>query len=143
MKLCYTCKTEKNEREFNKNKSRKDGLNSICRECSKERSRKYYADNKEKHKKITIERKNRVLKLVKGKYLEYLKQNPCKDCGESDPLVLEPDHLSDKEYNISRMINLGFTWEKVLIELAKCEIVCLNCHRRRTFGRLENCYRFG
>ncbi len=57
MKKCYTCKETKPLTGFNKNKSRKDGLNSICRECSKARSRKHYTENTDKHKKIFYKRK--------------------------------------------------------------------------------------
>ena len=49
MKKCYTCQTFKNEVDFNKNKSKADGLNNICKHCSRERSKKYYSENHEKH----------------------------------------------------------------------------------------------
>ena len=56
------------------------------------------------------------------------------DCGESDPLVLEFDHLRDKSFAISRgWADRG--WESILREIEKCEVVCANCHRRRTLTR--------
>ena len=68
--------------------------------------------------------------------LDYLKTHPCVDCGEDDPIVLEFDHLRDKVANISAM--RGHPWWKMLLEIAKCEVVCANCHRRRTAARVES-----
>ena len=60
--------------------------------------------------------------------------NPCADCGERDPVVLEFDHLRDKTFDIgSKLIHKA--WPAVLAEIAKCEVVCANCHRRRTARR--------
>ncbi len=47
------------------------------------------------------------------------------------PLVLEFDHLRNKAFNIGE----GFAervWKTILEEIEKCEVVCANCHRRRT-----------
>lgn len=66
--------------------------------------------------------------------MAYLREHPCIDCGESDPIVLEFDHLRDKEFGIGK----GFrdrAWQSVLDEMAKCDVVCANCHRRRTAER--------
>jgi hypothetical protein len=66
--------------------------------------------------------------------IAYLDEHPCVDCDETDPLELEFDHLRDKEFAISS----GFrerNWESVLEEIGKCEVVCANCHRRRTARR--------
>lgn len=73
----------------------------------------------------------------KEEYCRYLLDHPCLDCGETDIIVLEPDHLRDKKYNISRMISSGYPWASVLKELEKCEIVCRNCHVRREHVRQD------
>lgn len=66
------------------------------------------------------------------KIYNYLLVNPCADCGEKDPIVLEFDHLDpkNKNYNISNM--MSYSWEKIEKEIEKCQVVCANCHRRRT-----------
>ncbi|MET0664959.1 MAG: hypothetical protein ABW008_05335, partial [Acidimicrobiales bacterium] len=64
----------------------------------------------------------------------YFADHPCMDCGERDPLVLEFDHLSDKRFMIARGLR-DKSWEALLAEMAKCEVVCANCHRRRTATR--------
>jgi hypothetical protein len=60
--------------------------------------------------------------------------HPCADCGETDPVVLEFDHLGDKRFTIGVAIR-DRNWQSVLEEMAKCEVVCANCHRRRTATR--------
>ena len=73
--------------------------------------------------------------LERTRYLiEFFKTHPCLDCGEADPVVLEFDHLGDKAFNISSGLHAR-SWEAVLAEMKKCEIVCANCHRRRTARR--------
>lgn len=46
MKNCNRCKLDKKEIDFNKNKNKKDGLQSICIICTNEYNKKYYIDNK-------------------------------------------------------------------------------------------------
>ncbi len=48
---------------------------------------------------------------------------------------MEFDHLGDKIMDIARMTNSGCSVERLLAEVAKCELVCANCHRVRTWNR--------
>lgn len=66
--------------------------------------------------------------------LDYLREHPCVDCGESDPVVLEFDHLFEKSFTIADGLK-SRSWEAVMAEIQKCEVVCVNCHRRRTAAR--------
>lgn len=63
--------------------------------------------------------------------MDFFADHPCVDCGETDPLVLEFDHLRDKCFNIGTGLRT-YTWHAIVDEIAKCEVVCANCHRRRT-----------
>lgn len=126
-KRCYSCETVKPLSEFYKNNAKADGLSSECKECNKVRCSTWYAENKEQQllRNALKTQKNRE------RWLEYLLTHPCLDCGESDPVVLEADHLGNKRYNISHLVQ-NYSWNAVLTELEKCEIVCANCHRKRT-----------
>lgn len=63
--------------------------------------------------------------------MDYLATHPCVDCGEKDVRVLEFDHLGNKLREVSAMLH-NFTLEKVKTEIAKCQVLCVNCHRRKT-----------
>jgi 5-methylcytosine-specific restriction endonuclease McrA len=75
------------------------------------------------------------LRLERTKLLvEFFESHPCTDCGEHDPVVLEFDHLRDKAFAIGPRI-CSASWAAILAEIEKCEVVCANCHRRRTARR--------
>jgi hypothetical protein len=72
------------------------------------------------------------------KMWEYLSNKKCVDCGTDDLRVLEFDHLPEhkKEFDIAKSIS-GSTrsWDKILNEIKKCDVVCSNCHKIRTMTR--------
>jgi hypothetical protein len=57
----------------------------------------------------------------------------CVDCGLSDLVVLEFDHVVNKHANVTQLARRGCSLDCLKREIAKCEIRCANCHRRRTF----------
>ncbi len=132
MKQCYKCKTEKELSEFHKNSSRKDGHQNYCKICAKVRNHEYYARTPERNpqRRASAEKsreRNRAYSLA------WLSSHPCVDCGESDPVVLEYDHVSgDKLDNISVMVAKGVGLDLLITEIGKCEVRCANCHRRVT-----------
>ena len=62
---------------------------------------------------------------------EYKKQHPCVYCGQSNPLMLDLDHIdrSTKKGVPAMMVTGGCKWSSVLEEIEKCQVVCSNCHR--------------
>jgi predicted HNH restriction endonuclease len=52
----------------------------------------------------------------------------CRDCGEVDPDVLDFHHLRDKLFSLSDVKNRNMP--QVRAEIAKCVVLCANCHRR-------------
>lgn len=59
----------------------------------------------------------------------YKLSHPC-SCGESDPIVLEFDHLANKDKNIAEI--QGWSLKRLEREINKCQVLCANCHRRKT-----------
>jgi len=61
---------------------------------------------------------------------------PCYDCGVQYPyFMMEFDHVrGDKVANVMLIASNG-SWKTMLLEIAKCEIVCSNCHSARTHYR--------
>lgn len=69
------------------------------------------------------------------KWLDEQKSVPCADCGQSYPsYVMDFDHRdpSIKLGGVRQLATYG--WKKVQAEIAKCDVVCANCHRERTWG---------
>ena len=72
----------------------------------------------------------------KRAYIQSIKRDgQCVDCGEDDWRTLDFDHVRGiKEFNISGAGELGMGWDRLKAELAKCELRCSNCHRKRTIA---------
>jgi len=129
MKNCAKCGPQ-NESCFSKKTSSKDGLQSICKKCMREVRIIHYSKNKNKIKKRSRINNRRYKKRNSQFIWDYLKQNPCVDCGETDPIVLEFDHRGDKEYDVSKLVSCALN--KIIKEIAKCDVRCANCHKRKT-----------
>lgn len=74
---------------------------------------------------------------------EYLSEHPCVDCGEDDILVLEFDHRGDepKHRDVSVIMNSTYSIKALQAEVAKCDVRCANCHKRKSYERLGETYR--
>ena len=94
---------------------------STCRECIASINKKSYEDKRQ---------------LVRA-----AKNVPCMDCGVRYPCyVMDMDHVRGK-----KEFDLGLaTWhaiQAVRDEIPKCDVVCANCHRERTYQKKLYCYR--
>ena len=100
--------------------------------------RKYYSrmSDEKKERKVSLQRKRRH-KLSENLKV-WLKEHPCVDCGERDVVVLELDHTKGEKFkSVSDMVRGGYSWDKILNELEKCEVRCANCHRRKTAKQFD------
>lgn len=134
MKKCSECLETLSLEAFNKNKAKKDGLGSVCRSCMKVLRKAHYESNKSKVFDAVKERRQGL----RDKIWAYKLSHPCVDCGESNPIVLDFDHLESlgqKEFNVSAAIDRGLSWTRIMAEIEKCEVVCANHHRIRTHTR--------
>lgn len=61
----------------------------------------------------------------------------CTDCGyNAHPRALDFDHIgTDKTGDVGRLAHHRIAWDRLMAEIAKCEVVCANCHRIRTWRR--------
>lgn len=106
---------------------------------SKESIREYHRDWYHKNKHRIRKSKQRLSQNRKKKinvFVRSLKEVPCKDCGNSYPYyVMDFDHVrGEKKFNISNGSRNSFN--KLKNEIEKCDVVCSNCHRVRTFNRI-------
>ena len=132
MKRCTKCKKKKSFDQFGRRSKSKDRHNSWCFGCTRLGMNKRYATDPLRRAAI---RRATALQIAKNKETvrHYLRCHPCVDCTEPDDCVLEFDHVTgEKSGNISRMVRTGTSTETLLVEIAKCEVRCANCHRRKT-----------
>lgn len=143
MRRCSTCKKNKKEITDNFYKKKKGGWEPSCIPCLKKKSKKYYHSNSKRAKKSsTISRKKRQF-ISKSYVFNYLKIHPCIDCGESNILTLEFDHINpkNKKYNISWLVTQGCPIPLIKKEIKKCEVRCANCHKIKT-SKQQGWYRY-
>ena len=134
LRKCYRCGELKAAEAFSWRRKARGQRDSFCRPCRSAYGKEHYAANRQRYIDQAQVVKQR-LRLKRTTYLiEYFVTHPCVDCGETDPIVLEFDHLRDKRFEISEALH-GRTWQSILDEIEKCEVVCANCHRRRTAHR--------
>jgi hypothetical protein len=120
---------------FSKNGSKKDGLASVCKTCQRAYGKAHYASNKSSYVARATRRKLSIHKEWR-EIVEATKAQPCADCKKSYPTyVMDFDHVRGvKRFNIGHGRKLGLNIERLRDEIAKCDVVCANCHRERTYG---------
>lgn len=112
---CYHCHLAKSLDAFSKSAPRRRTF--LCRVCARAIWQEKYGENRAKADAI---------KVARG----------CADCGyNAHPAALDFDHLPsfEKKMDVSKMY--AKPWHEITEEMAKCEVVCANCHRIRTMER--------
>jgi hypothetical protein len=130
---CYDCGETKPIEAFafaNKAKGTRQGR---CRSCHAAYRRRHYLRNRATYIRQEVARIRRYRQENRPLLREYLRAHPCVDCGETDIVVLDFDHRdpAQKKKDVN-WIAARRPWTQVLAEIAKCEVRCANCHRRRT-----------
>jgi len=130
-KKCTICKDKKSLSDFNKKKGTKDGKQPACRDCNKERSRAYYAKNREAHSKTIYQRTKIFRQELRRQINIYKSETGCSCCEENSPICLDFHHMDheDKEDLVSRLIYMNSV-NRLEKEIKKCCLLCSNCHRK-------------
>lgn len=134
MRACGRCKKRKPLAEFAWRRIARGQRDNYCWPCRTAYKREHYARNKRRYVDSANRRTKRIVAERTAYLVAFLREHPCVDCGEGDPIVLEFDHLRDKKFGIGKGMR-DRPWKDVLAEIEKCEVVCANCHRRRTNRR--------
>jgi len=123
MKKCNTCYETLALEDFVKDKRCAEGRRNICKKC--------YVG----YRRGTVYKAKYSHSIVKQKFLQKLRDRPCFDCHQKyHYTAMDFDHLRDKEFSIMSSYKYK-TFEEIVTEVAKCDIVCANCHRVRTHLR--------
>lgn len=141
-KRCTRCRKHKDIEHFSRDRARSDGRYSWCKKCKYEhnqstkpqRTKKQEAWNK-KHRSqwraaYRVRRSNRTALINK------LKNVPCSDCRKKfHPFCMDFDHKLGviKCRDVSQIMAI----KDILEEVKKCDVVCSNCHRLRTYKALK------
>jgi hypothetical protein len=107
--------------------------NNPCQKCTIWISKTIYA----RRARTRFGLRDRIASM-RAKLIAYqaLTKEGCKDCAHDDWRVLQFDHISDdKSFDIGEAIGKSIKPERLMAEIAKCEVVCVNCHKRRTAQR--------
>ena len=130
MKYCKRCDDTKSLNEFDKTSNRSvDGLFSWCRECRKSYDKERYRKiglNAWKSGRINIRKERRIW------FDQYKSTLKCNKCPENHPATLDFHHINpkDKDDSVSNMVADGRSEKLILAEVAKCDVLCSNCHRK-------------
>jgi hypothetical protein len=121
-KFCNGCQRWYARQEFSFKYAARRLLGSQCRRCCRERSRRDYVREKAAYLQRNRERKPLERRAAAEAILQFLREHPCARCGESDPVVLEFNHVEpgSKLANISEMIRERASKSKLAAEIAKC-----------------------
>jgi len=100
----------------------------ICLKCRRKKSKNQYKNNKQIYAARAPRRR-----AASRAFIQKLKSESCSDCGQKFHYCqMDFDHRdpTQKKLPISRMSLMGL--ESIKKEIAKCDLVCANCHRDRT-----------
>jgi len=132
-KRCYDCGAVKPIDEFAFHNKARGTRQPRCRSCHAIYRRAHYLRNRDTYIRLEVARIKRYREENRPKIREYLRAHPCVDCRETNIVVLDFDHRDPKAkaHNVV-VLAMHKPWTRVLAEIAKCDVRCANCHRRRT-----------
>jgi len=132
IRKCRVCSMVKPLIEFPFRSLQRQTRQWICLMCQREYTNQWYSRNRKRHIANVAVRSLHATAELKRRVRDYLRDHPCVDCGESNADLLDFDHLRDKTADVSTLIQSAVSWKTLADEIAKCEVRCANCHRRRT-----------
>ena len=105
-----------------------------CMACNREQQRIWWNKNKLAQQERVKKNRNRLKDII----TDIKETKICLICEEDNPMVLEFDHIihSDKKETVSEMTRIGVNPETIKQEIAKCRVLCSNCHQIKT--HIEN-----
>ena len=106
-----------------------------AKEYQRENNRRWYQE----HKEVVVERKKQQQLEIRDWFRRYKSSLCCVDCGISHPAVLQFHHRdrTEKSFTISNVISRATSINQITREIAKCDVVCVNCHAKRHWREMH------
>lgn len=127
MERCSACLEEKEASEFGPDKRKGNGLQGRCYACIRVYERTRYAADSGPQRAASLRR------YYKARAAAWdVLGNQCRTCGETDPVVLQLDHVHGDGYTEGRNRGGNKTFPLVIANPARFQLLCANCHCRKT-----------
>ncbi len=134
MKQCGRCKQWKEEEDFHWYDKKKGTRQPYCKDCMAEINHARYERKKDSIQEVNRQSKERRVEEAQRFIYEFLSNATCEDCEEYDFTLLTFHHVRGvKKMNIADMASRGYSLDAIQKEIAKCIVLCFNCHMRREF----------
>ena len=130
LRICRTCKNAKPLSEYGVRNASADGKMTMCKVCDRAAQKVQYANNK----KYYLDRNRIHRKRNRDRYNALKAGAPCAHCGGVFPAVcMDHDHIDPNTKKLCVAQMMGYSWKMIKDEIAKCELLCANCHRIKTY----------
>ena len=88
--------------------------------------KQHYQENTAYYKESARKREQEIKEFIRQQKVGL----SCQHCGNTDIRVLDFHHIDKdtKEISVSQIVYKGWGKERILREIAKCEVLCANCH---------------
>lgn len=136
VKTCRDCGVEKDVTELvTENRRGRVDVRPWCKECKRAWMKSYNSTEKRKadRKSRNVAKRDELIK-----WFAALKEaSPCLDCGQSYRWYVMDYHHRDRRTKravVYKVLTNTLSKTSTLREIAKCDLLCSNCHRERTFG---------
>jgi hypothetical protein len=130
LRTCRVCGSSKPLVQFPLRSREKVTRQWICLDCQRTYTKGWYQRNRERT--IAAARQRNASRRTVARSRAGAVRRECVDCGESNPLLIDFDHLWNKRADVSYLIHAGFSWTTIETEIDKCEVRCANCHAGKT-----------
>lgn len=129
-KICGgQCKQDKPLTEFHRSAYKSDGHQGECKECRNARKREEWHAKNSKQRERVKDRSDAARALIQRE-----KKCPCADCGIEYPAPVMHFHHRDPSQKFKTVCSLvNHSEETILAEIAKCDVLCANCHAMRHY----------
>lgn len=132
-KACTSCGVEKAISAFSLKSKTRLTYSPTCKICHNAVRREHYVNNKQ-----AAYAQAKAGKVRRQEWYRQLKAKlSCNRCPERHPATLQFHHRdpTKKDFTLSWAMMRGFSVKRIEVEMAKCEVLCANCHFKEHYGK--------